>query len=106
MECPRRSGRDVGNIWERVDTAAQEEVGEARRRVRQLTKSIEGTRRQLLHLASLLGRAVEEPDEDLSLLQRDRLLRERPQQLQLEERQGHGEDAAAEGRRDHSLLPT
>ena len=61
-----------------------QEVGEEERRVRQLTESIEGTGRQLLHLASLLGRAVEEPDENLSLFQLDRLLRERLQQLQLE----------------------
>ena len=61
-----------------------QEVGEEKRRVRQLTESIEMTGRQLLHLASLLGRAVEEPDKDLSLLQLDRLLRERLHQLQLE----------------------
>ena len=52
--------------------------------MRHLTDSIDLNGRQLLHLASLLGRSVEEPNENLSLLQLDRLLRERLQQLQAE----------------------
>ena len=52
--------------------------------MRHLTDSIEENGRQLLKLAALLGRAVEEPDENLSLLQLDRLLRDRLQQLQQE----------------------
>ncbi|XP_043201275.1 protein regulator of cytokinesis 1-like isoform X1 [Amphibalanus amphitrite] len=74
----------LGNIWGHVVTTMQEEVEEEKRRVRHLTDSIEENGRQLLKLASLLGRVVDEPDENLSLLQLDRLLRERLQQLQLE----------------------
>ncbi|XP_037094199.1 protein regulator of cytokinesis 1-like [Pollicipes pollicipes] len=72
----------LGNIWGHVVATMQEEVEEEKRRVRTLTQNIDENGRRLLLLASQLGQAVEEPDENLSLLELDRVLLARLQQLQ------------------------